>query len=88
MGQHVEVPDRSAASGITVKSFGGEYFSGVFIDYECAVVSELSQETVSDMRVAVNVWVRRSHLRDHPSFSDVTNTQTMNETIHTLKSYG
>jgi len=74
-----EVQD--CARRISVKSFGGKYFSGVFIDDERAVVSELTHQAVPDVRVSINIRVRRTHLHASQSSSDGTSTRTLNDTI-------
>ena len=69
--EHVEVPDSSAARWITVQRLGGEDLTRVFVDDERSVISKLSHQTVSDLRVTINIRVSCTHLSNSQSSTQV-----------------
>ena len=69
--EHVEVPHRPAARWITVQRLGGEDLTRVFVDDESPVVSKLSHQTVSDLRVTINIRVSCTHLPNSQSSTQV-----------------
>jgi len=60
--ENVEVPDRTTAWLITVEGPRQTDLSRVLVDDECAVVRELTRQTVADVRFTIHVGVSRSNL--------------------------